>query len=565
MADELPISAETCEAQALNAQADPFRFQKFNTAQRRFLRAIKNPKKESLTIILFLKPNRVGGSRALVAAWSLIIFGTAREAAQCSPFGDRWPFPVRNARLISTAETLGDVGPLQKAVRDLFPLGRYTQSRGVGKAYNSAGKADNGWTWDIMSSGQDALAAAGSTMGLILASEPLGKDLFTECLTRLGGNGMFLLECTQLDLAPYLEEMAEDAGGTMIDGIQYGHLKLDGKNVGEIRIVRGDIEESCKEHHNGHQSHSAIEATIAGWPVEEREARKTGKPLKLSGRIFPTWGDVNELTEVPEWHRKEWDAGNVVISCLLDPHDRKPWALGWFATYPNDDVIAFQEWPPFDFESCKTSPVTEIDDYRAIILGLDAAVDQDIDNRVIDKLFGNTPGKGTALTLKKMLSRPCRACMRHVGRSEYEDLDERSTAYLEAERACKHRLVFSDGVAYAGSINDGHILVRNALGGGPEGHRPKLYAMKEYCPNFCKAFRRYAWKENKSHLSEKASLVYKDMIDLVTNFYRKGLNVYPRDPSRLPRVKLGRTWKPRAEALPITPTQTPRDGRPKRK
>ena len=548
MSDDL---TEACEAQALNFQNDPFRYQKFNLAQTRFLRALKEPKVESLTIVLFLKPNRIGGSRILMGAWSAIMFGTERPAAQCSPFGDWWPFPVRNARLVSTAETLGDVGPLQKAMRDLFPVGRYTQSRGVGKAYNSAGKTDNGWTWDAMSYGQGSLAAAGSTMGLILMSEPPPKDLYVECLTRLGGNGMMIIECTQLDLAPWLEEFAEDAGGVTRDGIQYGTLKLDGRAVGEVRVVRGDIEDSCSEHSNGHQSHSAIEATIAGWPVEEREARRRGVPLKLSGRIYPEWGDANELEEVPEWHRKQWDAGEVILSSVLDPADQKPWAMAWFATYPNNDVICFMEWPTFNFDECKISPIHALEDYRNTIIECEAAVGRPQDKRYIDPLFGNAPGKGNARTLRKMLSSPCKECLRHVGRAEYEDLDERSEAYLSAEISCKHKLSYLNSIAYNGSVRDGHIIVRAQLGEKPNGIRPKFYALKS-CANMCRGMRRYAWRQKtNAETDDKPSLIYKDFPDLWRLGALKRFHEYPKDHVSVPLSRPGRLWTPRVDPLPM--------------
>lgn len=553
----------------LISQSDPVAVQRLNLAQVRFLKALKDPKPDSLTIVLFLKPNRVGGSRVAVAAWSAIMFGTSRASMQCSPFGERWPFPIRSARLVSTSETLGDTGPLQKALKVLFPAGRYSQTRGVGKAYYSAGVTQGGaggpaggpgeWTWDAMSYGQDALAAAGSTMGLIVMSEPPPHGMFTECLTRLGGNGLMIVECTQLDMAGFLEEMVEDAGGRTVDGIQYGTLKLDGKPVGEIRVVRGDIEDSCSEHSNGHQSHSAIEATIAGWPAEEREARKTGKPLKLSGRIYPAWGDENELAEVPDWHAAAWERGDVLITKMLDPHDRKPWAMAWAATYPNEDVIVFQEWPPFDFNACKSSPVSDVEDYRGLILESEAQIGRPTDRRLIDKLFGNTPGKGTPMTLKKMLARPCRECLRHVGRAEYEDRDERSEAYLAAERACKHRLSYTDGVAFDGSIAQGHTLVRAALAG-----RPKLYAMRDACPNFIRGMRRYAWKENQTAdrgLSDRPELVNKDYPDLIRNMYLKGWHRWPQDAAPQPKMEtrpLNINRNP-----PPPPTNTDRSVRPR--
>lgn len=564
---------------------DPVAFWKQNFFQQRLVRACRDIKPQQLTIILALKPNRVGGTHAVMQILSAIMFGSPNNPDfQGAPFGEAWPF-IKAGRLVSTSENLADVGALQMALKSAFPVGEYEQSRGVGKGYNSACMVPKfGWNLDAYTFGQDALTAAGKTLGIVGVSEPLPKDLYSECLTRLSGNGVMLIECVQMDLAPWLEELAEDCDGKAVNfplyreaadgtrtecedpiarGLLFGSLKLDGKVVGEVRVVRGDVEDACREHSNGHMAHTAIEAMIAGWPSEERVARRTGKPMKLSGRIFPNWNEQNEIDEIPEWHRKQWDEGNVVISNLLDPHDAKPWALGWFATYPNDDVIVFQEWPDFDFAPCKQSPITELEDYRAIINSLDLAPGRSPDHWVIDKLFGNSPGKGTSQTLKKMLAKPCRSCLRHVGRSEYEDLDERSDAYLAAERNCKHVISYSDGVAYSGSVNEGHILVRDWIGGKDK--RPKLFALKPYTPNLCKGMRRYAWKEktDKSNAQEKPELIHKDFPDLAANLFRKKLNLYPREAPKPPAVMPGKLWVPRKDPLPMTGTQTPRDARPR--
>ncbi len=530
------FSEDALAAQALNFQADPFRFQKFNLAQTRFLRAIKNPKPESLTIVLFLKPNRVGGSRIAIAALGAIMFGTKREAAQCSPFGEHWKFPVKSARLVSTAETLGDTGPLQKAIRELFPVGRYTQNRGVGKSYNSAMKTDTGWDMDMMSYGQDALSAAGTTKGLIIGSEPMPKPMFTECLTRLGGNGLFILECTQLDLAPWLEDMAEDAGGVTIDGITYGKLKLDGKIVGEVRVVRGDIEDSCSQHSNGHQSHSAIEAMIAGWPSEEREARRTGKPLRLSGRIY-NWSDLNELEKLPDYHQDMWNSGKVRISNVIDPADRKPWAIEWFMTFPNEDVVAFAEWPNFDYNACKSSPIVDIESYRDLLLETEAAIGRKVDIHLIDGLFAAAIKSGRGLNILQMLAAPCLDCIKKHGKDK-------------SLEKCQHRLRYKQAPAYDGSVRDGHILVRSAIGDPSKGDRPKLYALKDSTPNFCFAMRRYAYKENQDEEARGISTVpqfkYKDFPDCIRMLMLNGAHKWPHEVERLD------LWKPKTRGQGTT-------------
>jgi hypothetical protein len=462
-----------------------------------------------------------------MAAASAIMLGTDHPGFQCSPFGKFWPFPVKSARLLSTSETLGDTGPIQKAIKAVFPEGRYTQNRGVGKSYNSAMKCDDesGFDMDTLSFGQDALSAAGSTKGLILASEPIPYPMWTECLTRLGGNGIFILEATQLDLAPFLEEMAEDAGGKVVDGIQYGTLKLDGKAVGEIRVVRGDVEESCREHHNGHQSHSAIEALIAGWPAAEREARRTGKPLHLSGRVWPLWGEANELKEFPDFHQECWDRGQVIISNVIDPADRRPWAIGYFATFPNDDVIQFAEWPPFDYVACRSSPVVNVEDYRDILLQAEAAIGKPVTNRLIDGLFAAAIKSGRGLNILQMLSAPCLGCIEKHGKDG---------AWVSGR--CPHRLSYRQAPAYNGSVRDGHILVATAIGGN--GARPKDYTLLDSCPNAIFGQRRYSYHENtrdEKGLSTNVELKFKDFPDLKRMFYLAGLHKWPAEapPTRL--------------------------------
>lgn len=519
---------------AARINRDPVNYRKSNLFQQRLYRAVRDPRPESLTVVLALKPNRVGGSWGVMTLWSAMMYGSKNPAFSGSPFGEQWPF-VRSARIVSTAECLGDVGPIQRAMTMLFPLGQYSQSRGVGKNYNSAGRTSTGWDWDAYSYGQDALTAAGFTKGLVLMSEPPPHALYTECLTRLSGNGMMIVECTQLDLAGWLEDLAEEASGKTVDGITYGSLNLHGKSVGEVRIVRGDIEDSCREHSNGHQSHSAIEATIAGWPEEEREARKTGKPMRLSGRIYPNWTDANELEALPAWHQDQIEQGKVIVSSVIDPADRKPWAMGWFATFENEDVIGLCEWPSFTFHTCRASPVSDIERYRDVILETEAALGVSTQGRLIDGLFGAAIKSGRGLNIIQMLRAPCLGCLAKAGLQEQPHKiwaeDPEAPEPLPAV-ICPHRLTYRRAPAYDGSVRDGHILVRAHVGEG--GARPKAYALKEYMPNFCYGMRRYAWKENtREHLglSEKPQLVNKDFPDLIRMLLQSRGHLWPKEPA----------------------------------
>lgn len=482
------------EAISAIIKADPVSCVRYNVAQQRFFKAMRDPVVGSLTLVLLLKGNRAGGSYGLVSAWSAIMFGTAHRAFQGAPFGDAWPFR-RQARLVAPIASLEDKGPLQTAMRELFPRGKYAQSKGAGHGYYSQGSVPSTrWSWTAMTYDQDPQQHAGANLGLVLLSEPAPQPVFNEVVTRLSGNGMLFLECTRLDLAGYLD-----------DYIDAGALVLDGKRVGEVRVVRADIHDACREHSNGHMAHSAVEATIAAWPAEEREARSTGKPLHLSGRIYPNWGEANELDVLPEYHRDCWARGEVRISSVIDPADRKPWAAVWFATFRNEDVVAFAEWPGFDYAACKSSPVVDIESYRDVILETEATIAKPVNLRLIDGLFGAAIKSGRGLNIIQMLSAPCLGCVKRHGKEL-------------ARGKCEHRLSYRQAPAYDGSVRDGHILVRAAIGDPVKGDRPKLYAMKSAVPNFIYGMRRYAYKENTKEDRGQSSvpqLVHKDFPDCV--------------------------------------------------
>lgn len=520
--------------------ADPVMCYKANVAQRRFYNALANPKPESLTLVLFLKGNRAGGSWGLLTAWSAIMFGSQHPLFQRSPFGKLWPFR-RSARLAAPIGSLGDKGPIQTAITRLFPPGRYEMSKGMGHGYFSQGSADTGWDFDMVTYDQDPLQVAGANKGLILTSEPPNQPTFVELLTRLSGNGMMISEMTRLDMAAFIDEYV-DAGA----------LILDGKKVGEVRVVTADIEDSCREHSGGHQSHSAIEATIAGWPAEEREARRTGKTLRLSGRIYGTYGDHNEISELPDYHQACWDSGEVRIACCIDPHDARPWCIAWFACFPNADVIAFAEWPNLDFRACKVSPVTDIEDYRALIAETEASIGKPTVMRFMDAGHMYTPGKGSAKTLDIMLRGPCKRCL--VASGATLDDDDQSDAYQRASARCTHKLAFQGWPVYSGSINHGHTLVRPHLGDPARGARPKFLVM-DACPNLRYGMKHYAYKLERNPekaAAERASFVSKDWPDLVRGGYLMGWQDWPAEtrPLAVNPVRTGAPADPRVSNPP---------------
>lgn len=502
---------------------DPLDFSQVNPAQARFIDAIRHPVPNTLNVVLFLKGNGLGGTWATVMAWSAIIFGTENPRFDGAPFGAAWPF-MKSARLVSTVECLSDKGAIQRGIRELFPVAQWKQSRGAGKPYFSEGETDTGWDWDVKTYDQTPQQAAGGNKGLVIFSEPPPRDMFVECCTRLRGNGLIIVEMTQLDMADWIEDIADK--DTMI---------FEGRKVGSVRTVRADVHENCRDCYPpdendpskpcGQRRHSEIDADIALWPHEEREARRTGRPLSRTGLVCQNWSDANEIDKLPEFHQRCWDDGRVRVWCSVNPHDRLPWPIVWGATFPNEDAVLFAEWPSFPWHECKSSPITHFDDYRHVILEAEAQMPE-IATRIMDPLFGEAINTQSGFNLFKKLAGPCRACEPKNVRRETAVDEEREKLSVR----CPHSLEFRHGVAYPGSVNAGHILVRAAIGDPSKGIRPKLYALKGSCPNMIYSVRHYGYKVQKDRTkgpSDQPQLINKEVFDVIRLAYLSKLDRWP--------------------------------------
>ncbi len=488
--------------------SDPVAAHAFNPAQLRFFDLVKNPA-PSLTIVEFLKGNGLGGSWSLIALWKAIMWGTKNKNLQGSPFGNLWPF-MKSARLVTTAESLSDVGPIQKAMRMLFPFGRWSQTRGSGKGYYSQGKTDTGWDWDVMTYNQDVSEFASHTKGLILLSEPPPEPVFEEVVSRLRGNGMVLVDMTQLDEASWNTDIVENG------------LRINGKDIGaEVRHTYGHHHEACKEHNaGGHRTHASIDADYALWlkfGKAHADARASGHSVEMAGRIYPNWQqEVHELADWTEYQRECLDKEQVRVASVVDPHDRKPWACTWWACFPNEDVVCFAEWPNFPFHKADSSPISDIEAYRDVLLETEAHIERRVDMRWVDGKFGAAIKSGRGLNVVQMLTAPCVGCEEAHGKDK-------------AVSECRHRLSYKLAPAYKGSVRDGHILVRSQI--GENGSRPKMYALREYTPNFCYGMRHYGWNPKSKDSDGKPELMHKDFPDTARMLLLSKCHIWPAEPT----------------------------------
>src|SRR3990167_10028448 len=116
-------------------------------------------------------------------------------------------------------------------------------------------------------------AFEGSTNGLVIFNEPPLKTIFNACAARMRKGGRVLFPGTPL----------MDAAWIMDDLVS----RADGNYIG---LVSGDIEDNCRDHSpSGLLRHEDIERMIRNYDPDELEARKSGKFMHLSGRIFKSF------------------------------------------------------------------------------------------------------------------------------------------------------------------------------------------------------------------------------------------------------------------------------------
>lgn len=320
--------------------------------------------------------NGWGKSELLAAILAAVMWPQMAPADLRLPMLQDWKFP-KQARIYSTPAELAENGSLQNAIKRLFPVGRYTASKGR-YDYPSLFLTDTGWVLDLFSYERPAKEAAGPNIGIQLFNEPPPKDLWTEAIARTRAGGIILGGMTSLEDNPWIV-------GDVFD-------KADGKS---IRVRYGNSCENCKTHgKNGNLEHSRIEAILAQiTDPAEREARFSGRPLSLSGRIFKTFEKaihvIAPIERVP---------ADVSVYQVIDPAGGKPFAIIWAYADVGGNVTIFDEWPDYRFVGSK-DPGLGISDYADIFKTKEAGYKVSV--RIMDRHYGNTRHKPGSPTLRQ--------------------------------------------------------------------------------------------------------------------------------------------------------------------
>ncbi len=130
--------------------------------------------------------------------------------------------------------------------------------------------------------------------------------------------------------------------------------------------VNGDIDMACRvvdimetreeteDHPDGIMSEHAIGVYRKLFEHDDHaEARLHGRFVHLQGLILPEYNralgihrfDHNRMVIEPNWPK----------FMVIDPHDRRPWAMCWGAVNPKGQKLIIEEWPRDPFNSIKDS------------------------------------------------------------------------------------------------------------------------------------------------------------------------------------------------------------------
>lgn len=117
---------------------------------------------------------------------------------------------------------------------------------------------------------------------------------------------------------------------TPINGMPWILRRVWGKNTTDTQTWVIDMDD------NPYLSPLAKERIMNDWSPEEREARKTGRPMQFQGLVYPNMDESVHMTDdKPEPH---WP-----IYMAVDAHPRKPAQMVWIAVGPGEQLLVIDE------------------------------------------------------------------------------------------------------------------------------------------------------------------------------------------------------------------------------
>jgi len=306
--------------------ANPLEYFVPNGAQEKFINAVGHSLDEvKLPVILSSFGNGVGKTKASVQIIGHLVKGPQSGWFDL-PLFHNWKYP-KKIWYCSTAENIKDnVVPM---FREIFKDGIFEEDYEEfkdGKPWVARLIIDD-WEIQFKTFDQDDSTYESSTVGLVVADEPMPESKWKAVKSRRRMGCVIILPMTPLYCPPYI-----------VDEIQ--RAAEEGKK-GYIHI-KADVYSSCKRRGiRGHRDPDILDEEVAGYDEEERQARVYGEFMYFSGRIYPTISrerNVRDEDQIPV-------SEHAIILMTVDPHDSRLCAVGWYAINPDGRHICIAEAP----------------------------------------------------------------------------------------------------------------------------------------------------------------------------------------------------------------------------
>ncbi len=300
----------------------------------------------------------------------------------------------------------------QKKIWELLPkkdivYGNYDEINGF---TNRKVLLRNGTLIVFLSYDQRREAFQSDAVDIIWLDEEPPADIFKECKMRLiDRNGEMLISMTSLKgITELIEEIFDD-----YDVIESQFAPLVNRDLPRVAEKNGVRFYMLWTTDNPHIDQERLAQEIKFMTTEELLCRIYGMPINMSGKIYMTFNRkihvIQDEMQMPE--------GSYSLYHILDPHDRKPWAMIWVAVHQTGTAYQIDEYPNKNFNEMLYDDKT-YDDYAELIRAKDAQWCEvfgvkEIEKRILDPNFGNKTvqlakrqsGKSSTTPKKELLAR----------------------------------------------------------------------------------------------------------------------------------------------------------------
>ena len=380
-----------------------------------------------------------------------------------------------NTKVWAVAETYQDsVNIQQSKVNAILPksdsIMRYCKYNEILGFTNKKIIFTNGSSIQFKSYEQGREAFQGDAMDIIWMDEEGPYDIYKECRMRLiDRDGELLLSMTSLrGMTDLLLEIYE--GASFIE-TQKAPL-LDNEELPRIAEKNGIKFYFLWTTENAYLPQERILDEVAFLHKSEIKSRIYGVPAGVALRIYPIFNTdihVVKWADVPD--------RQVTLYHVLDPHDRKPWAMQWWAVHKTGKAYCVWEYPyQRNFNEMEYDDKT-YKDYAEVIDEVEAGLldvfGRRVHKRIIDPNFGNstvtlavrTQGQSKTTVKKEM----ARLGFRSGQKGAFIDgIDSLATGHLSVKKALHWQ------------EKDGVIIVQ-----------PEIY-FADHCENSIRQMTRYS-------------------------------------------------------------------------